>query len=104
MKQSQVKTGRNRVYVQKKSQIGSFFVFSHYFFANSAIFLNTSGLFSAIDARTLRSSRTFNVLRALMNLEYESPFRRAPALIFVFQSCRNVRFFARRSRNACIPA
>src|SRR6266536_1029651 len=66
--------------------------------ARSAIAAKAAGSLTARSARTLRSSSIPALPQPLMNWLYDRPFRRAAALILVIQSCRNVRFFAFRSR------
>src|SRR5581483_1016228 len=67
-------------------------------FACSASFPNATGSLMARSERTLRSSSTPASFRPEMNWLYERPFARAPALMRMIQSRRNVRFLTFRSR------
>src|SRR5262249_2648596 len=77
-------------------------VFSRADFACSASAPNACGSLTASSASTLRSSSMLAFFIPATNWLYERPLARAPALIRMIQSRRNVRFFALRSRYAYV--
>src|ERR671919_1758337 len=73
-------------------------------FAWAAIAENAAGSLTAMSARTLRSSSMFALRQPATNWLYDSPSRRAAALMRTIQSRRKTRLRALRSRYAWTSA